>query len=247
MDDARWFGKEVESMRATDGDLDIWDRWAPLGGIVFAVGFVIAAILYFSGGGPAHDTPASVHSYILAHRTALESSWWFLVIGEIGVLVYIMGLTMVFLRRTGAWGVALLVLLASGIIAIATGLIEDGVAFNVLYTTVNKTSADVTYALYTTANTFISDMESIAVGLTVLAAGSLTLTTGAFRRWVGWLGVACGLLTILGSTVGAVVDAVSVAGVAGGILSLVFVAVTSISMMGRQSALPGHVPAGVAP
>lgn len=234
-------------MRTTDGELDIWDRWAPFGGIVFVIALVVATILYFSGGSPAHDTPSSVTSFIRAHRTALEASWWFLVVGQFAVLVYIMGIVMVFRRATSTWAVAHLVVLGAGVISLAVSLVEDGAAFTALYFTATKTSGDVTHALYTAGNTTISNMEATAVGVTILAASSLILTTRAFPRWLGWVGIADAVPTIVGSTVGAVVDVVSLAGTVGGILSLVFVAGTSVSMLGTRGLADRRVTAAANP
>jgi hypothetical protein len=231
-----------------DGEMDIWDRCAPLAGLSFVAAFIISAIFYFASGSPAHDTPSSVQSYVLAHRHGLEASWWFLLVGGIAELIYIMGITAEFRRRLGTWSVGLLTLLSAGVIAVAGTLIECYLVFTVLYSTATKTSADITYALGTLANTYISDMETLAVGVTVIAAGSLIFTTGAFRRWLAWVAVIGGALMILGSTVGVAVDAVSFAGsLAGGILSLVFVAGTSVSMLGAGRTAAARITAGAAP
>jgi hypothetical protein len=230
-------------MRTTSAEPDIWDRWAPLGGILFVVAFIVATIFYFAGGTPAHDTPSSVHSFLLAHRGTLEASWWLSMLAQGGVLIYIMGLSLVFRRWIGAWTVAILVLLAAGIISIALGLVEDGTVHTLLYVTLTKTSGDVSYALYTVGTGGISSVESVAVGVSLLAGGSLILTTGAIRRWLGWVGIVSGVLTILGSTVGDLVDVVGFAGLDGGILSFVFVAGTSVSMLGRRGAVAGSLAA----
>lgn len=228
-------------MRSDTGAGDTWDRYTPLAGFVFVLAFIVSAVLYFSGGTIAHDNPSSVQSFVLAHRHTLETSWWVLLIGQLASLVYIISLVSMFHRRTGAWGAGTLLLLAAGAAGIAIDLAADGLVFTALFAA-DKVPAGVTYSLYEAGNAAVSDMGAVGVGLALLVSGCLILGTHVMRPWIGWVGIVGGVLFALPSNLGS--GALGIIGLVGGILALVFVLATSISMLtGNVRAVPSRIPA----
>ncbi len=176
---------------------DRWGRLAPLTGVLFAV-IVVSAVVTGSSETPKPSASAAkVVVYYTGHRSEVETSGILFSLAFL-VLVLFAGALRSYLRRTAAAeGLGALVLAGAIMMAIAalaaTGL-EYGLAHNL---------HDFTPEAAKTLN-FISNelFFPILVGGFIfgVCAGIAILRGAALPKWLGWLAIVIGILTLIPPT-----------------------------------------------
>lgn len=173
---------------------DRWSRLAPLTGVLFGLIVIVAVI---TGGGETpkpSDSAAKVVVYYAKHRSEIETSGIMFALAFL-VLVLFAGSLRSYLRSTGgADGLGTLVLAGAVLMAAgalgATGL-EYGLAHNLNYFTPE------------TARTlnFISQelfLPVLAGGFVFGVCSGLAILKGAaLPRWLGWVAVVIGIVTLV--------------------------------------------------
>lgn len=176
---------------------DRWGRVAPLTGVLFAA-IVVAAVVTGSSETPkASVSAAKVVSYYSEHHSEVETSGILFSLGFL-VLVLFAGALRSYLRRTAAAeGLGALVLAGAIMMAIAalaaTG-VEYGLAHNL---------HDFTPEAAKTLN-FISNelfFPVLAGGFIFgVCAGIAILRGAALPKWLGWVAIVIGILTLIPPT-----------------------------------------------
>jgi hypothetical protein len=176
-------------------------RWGALGGIVYVVLFIVGAILLYSGAPGSDSSPAKIIAYYgdSGHRDRISIGWivaglgiyfflWFLSAlrravrrweGEDG---YLTGLTTI--------GGAVYATLAFAALAINMGIrtMSDDTYHHTVYPGLIHAADDASYILHATGGAGASAM--------IIAASLAAMRAGLIRAWIGWLGIAAGLLAL---------------------------------------------------
>jgi len=173
---------------------DRWSKIAPLTGVLFAVVLLGAVFANNSESPKASASAARVVAYYSVHRSEVETSGILFAIAFL-VVVLFAGALRSYLRRTpAAEGLSALVLAGAVIMAVGaiggTGL-EYGLAHN-LY--------DLSPEAVKTLN-FISDELFLPVlaGAFVfgVCSGLAILRGAALPKWLGWVAIVIGIVTIV--------------------------------------------------
>lgn len=163
------------------------ERFAPLGGIVFAVWVLVG----FFTSDDYEDTPASVVAYADADETNL---WLMALLGLATPLLlgwFVAGLAA---RLRTADPIFRALVVFGG--AVATALIAVGVTIwsaPLLDDTLNETTAS-TYLLLDDFGWVIIGTGGVAMGMMIIGASLAALRLGWVPAWLGWLSVAFGVV-----------------------------------------------------
>jgi hypothetical protein len=176
------------------------EAWAGLGGILYAVLFVVGAILALGGAPDGDAAPAKVIRYYSdsGHRGRISVGWILIVLGVFFFLWFLGRLWQV-VRGFDTVGVLSLVVAVGG--AVYAALTLAGIALNVGI----RTMSDDTYHHQVfpelihaagDASYVIHASGGIGVGAMMIAASVAALRAGALPGWVGWLSVAFGIIAL---------------------------------------------------
>jgi hypothetical protein len=176
-------------------------RWATLGGVAYVVLFVIGVILIFSGPPGSDDSPARVIAYYsdAGHRDKISIGW---VLAALGIFFffwflsalrqavrrleaddgYLTGLTTI-----GGAAYATLTLAALGIEA-GIRTMSDDTYHHTVYPGIIHAADDAAWMMHAGGGAGVSAM--------IIAASLAGLRAGAVSQWLGWVGVAAGILAL---------------------------------------------------
>src|SRR5205809_1269392 len=176
-------------------------RWAPLGGILYVVLFVIGVIVMFDGEPGSDASPAKVIAYYSksSHRDKIAIGW---IIAGLGIFFFLWFLSSLrrtvrrlegddgFLTGLTTIGGAIYATLAFAGIAVNMGIrtMSDDTYHHTVYPGLIHAADDAGYILHATGGAGASAM--------IIAASLAFLRSGVVRPWAGWLGVAAGILAL---------------------------------------------------
>jgi hypothetical protein len=176
-------------------------RWAPLGGVLYVVLFVIGVIFMFSGAPSGkHKTPATVTAWYMnsTHRAHVMIGWLLCSLGVFFLLWFVAALR----RSVSAFD-------AEGLLAQLTGMggaIYAALAWAALALNAGiRTMNDDTYhhqAFYglihgaEDASWLIHATGAGGLAVMIIAASLAFLRARVWPKWAGWLSVAVGILTL---------------------------------------------------
>jgi hypothetical protein len=176
-------------------------RWAALGGILYVVLFVIGTILLYDGTPDSSSSPAKIIAYYSdsGHRDKISIGW---IVGGLGVFFFLWFLSALrrtvrrlegedgFLTALTTIGGAIYATLAFAALAINMGIrtMSDDTFHHTVYPGLIHAADDASYILHATGGAGASAM--------IIAASIAGMRAGAVRTWVGWLGIAAGILAL---------------------------------------------------
>jgi hypothetical protein len=174
-------------------------RWAPIGGALYVVLFVIGVDIMFSGVPDGDAAPAKVIQYWSdgGHRNKENIGWLLVGLGVFFLVWFIASLRRAVAEVDGDGFLATLVTLGGGIyasLALVAVSLETGI----------RTMSDDTYhhQVYPELIHLADDAGWVihaagAAGMSVMIiAASLAFMRGAWPRWAGILGVVVGVLSL---------------------------------------------------
>jgi hypothetical protein len=166
-----------------------WARWAPLSGLVFSALWVIAFVIVGSGAG---DTDEEILSYYEdSGNRSQEITAFFLILAAVLFYLWFLALLRSRLRvREEAPATGSALVLASGSVSAALFVVSA-----YLFSAPAWATSQDDFTLDPDTYRLIADMgygiwvgaQFVAIVL-LLAASSVVLRSGAFPRWVGWIG-----------------------------------------------------------
>jgi hypothetical protein len=174
-------------------------RWAPLGGVLYVVLFVVGVITMFSGIPDSDAPPAQVIRWYAdsGHRNKENIGWLLVGLGVFFLVWFVAALRRAVADIDGDGVLASLVTIGGGIyasLAFVASSLEVGI----------RTMSDDTYQhrvypelihLADDAGWVIHSAGAAGMSLMIIAA-SLAFMRGTWPRWAGWLGVIVGVLAL---------------------------------------------------
>ena len=176
------------------------ERWAALGGVLYVVLFVIGTILQFSGAPNGDAAPSKVIAWYSdsGHRDRLNIGWILIGLGLFSFLWFLTALRQAlirlvsegFLPTLATVGGAVYATLALAAAAVSNGIrtMSDDTYQHQVYPPLVHAANDAAYVLHSSGGA--------GIGAMMIAASLAVVRTQALPVWVGWIGVAAGIIAI---------------------------------------------------
>ena len=236
MRDAHWEDDTVMARRLSD------DRYAGVAGILFVVALAGEAAVAFGVGVNQDDPAAKIATALYDHRGRLLVIAYLSVVYAAMFPIYLGRLYHLLREEPGRPRPRALgsLVLAGGVLFVALHAVSDvgitGLFGAKLASFGFQHDPGVSYTLY--LMTYALDSVGDVFGsLFAFAAGLLVIASGVLPRWLGWVSILVGILFFLQgfglgiATFGVVLDGI------GFVLLLVFVLVSSVLLLRRESAV----------
>lgn len=220
-----------------------WDRYAWVAGILFVVALAAEAVVAFGVGVSQDDSAAKIANALYVHRERLLVIAYLSVVWAAMFPIYLSRLYNLLRGDTDRTRVLGSLVLAGGMLFVALHAVSDvgitGLVGAKLASFGSQHDQGVSYTLY--LMTFALDSVGDVFGsLFAFAAGLLVIRSGVLPRWLGWVAILVGILFFLQgfglggviATFGLVLDGI------GFVLFLIFVLVSSVIFVRRESAAP---------
>jgi hypothetical protein len=176
------------------------ERWAPLGGILYVVLFIVGLIVASSGQPDSSSAPAKIIAYYSkgSHRDKIVLGWLILLVGTF-FFIWFLGALRQTVRRLTDDGVLANVTTVGGAIYAALSVagfsletaiktMSDDTYQHQVYPDLIHAASDAGYVLHSGGGVGAAAMM-VGAAVAVLRARSLPL-------WLGWLGVVAGIVAI---------------------------------------------------
>lgn len=175
-------------------------RWAPLGGILYVILFVVGTIVLFSGSPGGDASPAKVIQWYSdsGHRDRVNIGWILIGLGVFFLLWFIAALRRAVHRidREGILttvvtiGGTIYAALAFGAAALNAGIrtMSDDTFQHRVFPELIHAADDAGYVMHATGGA--------ALGAMIIAASLALMGAAVWPKWAGWVGVAVGILAI---------------------------------------------------
>jgi hypothetical protein len=175
-------------------------RWAPLGGLVFVVLFVIGTILLFSGAPSGDDPPAKFRAWFSdsGNRDRVNIGWLLVGLGLFFLLWFIGALRRSvssldddgFLTSMVTIGGTIYAALALTAVALNNGIrtMSDDTFQHRVYPELIHAADDAGWVIHASGGAGLAAM--------IIATGIAFMSRGVWPRWAGWLTVAVGILSL---------------------------------------------------
>ena len=174
-------------------------RWGALGGIVYVVLFIVGTILLYSGAPDSDSSAAKIIAYYSdsGHRDRISLGWIVAGLGAFFFLWFLSALRRAVRRWEGEDGYltalstiggAVYATLAFAALAVNMGIrtMSDDTYQHTVYPGLIHAADDAAYILHATGGAGASAM--------IIAASLAAMRAGVIRPWVGWLGIAAGII-----------------------------------------------------
>ncbi len=234
---ARWEDGTVVATRPSSG----WDRYAWVAGILFVVALVAETAVAFGVGVNQDDSAVKIATALNDHRGRLLVIAYLSVVYAAMFPIYLSRLHLLLREDPGRPRFLDSLVLAGGVLFVALHAVSDvgitGLFGAKLASFGFQHDPGVSYSLY--LMTYALDSVGDVFGsLFAVAAGLLVIGSGVLPRWLGWVSILVGILFFLQgfglgiATFGVVLDGI------GFVLLLIFVLVSSVLLLRRESAVP---------
>jgi hypothetical protein len=176
------------------------ERWAALGGVLYAVLFVVGTILKFSGAPAGDAAPSKVISWYSdsGHRNQLHVGWVLVGLGLFFFLWFLVALRQALIRLVGEGFLPTLATVGGAVyaaLALAADAVDDGIRtmsddtyHHQVYPPLIHAANDAGYVLHSTGGA--------GIGTMMIAASLAVLQARALPTWLGWIGVGAGIVAI---------------------------------------------------
>jgi hypothetical protein len=239
MRDAHWEDDTVVATRPSSA----WDRYAWVAGILFVVALAAEAVVAFGVGVNQDESAAKIANALYVHRERLLVIAYLSVVYAAMFPIYLSRLYNLLRGDTARTRVLGSLVLAGGVLFVALHAVSDvgitGLVGAKLASFGSQHDPGVSYTLY--LMTFaLESVGDVFGSLFAFAAGLLVIGSGVLPRWLGWVAILVGILFFLQGfglggvivTFGLVLDGI------GFVLLLIFVLVSSVIFLRRESAAP---------
>jgi hypothetical protein len=175
-------------------------RWAPLGGVLYVILFVIGTIVLFSGAPGGDASPAKVIQWYSdsGHRDRVNIGWILIGLGVFFLLWFIAALRRAvdeidgegILTTVVTIGGAIYAALAFAAAALNAGIrtMSDDTFQHRVFPELIHAADDAGYVMHATGGA--------ALGAMIIAASLALMGAAVWPKWAGWLGVFVGVLAI---------------------------------------------------
>jgi hypothetical protein len=176
------------------------ERWAGLGGVLYAVLFVVGAIVTFSGQPDTDSAPAKIIRYYSdsGHRDKIGFGWAIVMLG-VFFLIWFLGALRQLLRRIDDDGFLTSLATIGGAIYATTTLVgfslnmaiktmSDDTFHHQVYPSIIHAGDDASYIIHASGG--------IGAGTLMIAASLAALRAGRIPAWAGWVGIVFGILAL---------------------------------------------------
>ena len=176
------------------------ERWAALGGVLYVVLFVVGAILQFSGAPSGDAAPSKVIAWYSdsGHRDRLHIGWVLIGLGLFFFLWFLGALRQALIRLVGEGFLPTLATVGGAIyatLALAAAAVSDGIRtmnddtyHHQVFPELVHAANDASYVLHSSGGA--------GIGAMMIAASLAVVRTRALPVWVGWVGVAAGIVAL---------------------------------------------------
>jgi hypothetical protein len=220
-----------------------WQRYAWVAGIVFVIAFVAETTVSIGIGVNQNDSAVKIANALRGHREQLLAIACLSVVYAAMFMIYLGRLYDLLRGDTDRRRFLGSLVLAGGALFVALHAVSDigitGLLGAKLASFGSQHDPGVSYTLY--LMTFGLDSVGDVFGsLFAVAAGVLVIDSGILPRWLGWVSVLVGILFFLqGFGLGGVIATFGlVLDLIGFVLFLIFVLVSSVILLRRETALP---------
>jgi hypothetical protein len=175
-------------------------RWAPLGGILFVVLFVIGTLFLFSGEPSGDDPPAKFMAWFgdSGHRDRIHVGWLLIGLGVFFLLWFIAALRRAvssadsdgFLTSIVTIGGTIYAALALTAVAVSDGIrtMSDDTFQHRVYPELIHAADDASWVIHASGAAGMAAM--------IIAASVAFMSRGIWPRWAGWLSIVVGILSL---------------------------------------------------
>ena len=176
------------------------ERWAALGGVLYVVLFVIGTIFQFSGSPSGDAAPSKVIAWYSdsGHRDRLHIGWVLVGLGLFFFLWFLSALRQALIRLVGEGflptlatvGGAVYATLALVAVSVSDAIrtMNDDTYHHQVYPELVHAANDAAYVLHSAGGA--------GIGAMMVAASLAVVRTRALPVWLGWIGVAAGIIAI---------------------------------------------------
>ena len=174
-------------------------RWAALAGVVYVVLFVIGVILIYGNSPSSDSSPAKVIAYYSdsGHRDRMSVGWVLVGLSVFFFLWFLSALRQVVRRLEGGdllltglttigGGVYATLTLAAASVEVGIRTMSDDTFHHQVFPGLIHAADDASWMLHASGGA--------GVGAMIIATSLAGLRAGAVSSWVGWLGVAAGII-----------------------------------------------------
>jgi len=175
-------------------------RWAPLGGAVFVVLFVIGTLFLFSGAPSGDDPPAKYTAWFASssHRDRINVGWILIGLGVFFLLWFIGALRRYvsaidgdgFLTSIVGIGGTIYAALALTAVALNQGIrtMNDDTFQHRVYPELVHAADDAGWVIHASG--------AVGMAAMIIAASAAFMSRGVWPRWAGWLSIVIGILSL---------------------------------------------------
>lgn len=190
---------EAAAVTARDGARNGISRWAPIGGVLYVVLFVVGVIIMFSGIPDSDAPPAKVIQYFSdsGHRNKENIGWVLVGLGVFFLIWFIAALRRAVRDIDGDGILATLVTIGGSVyaaLAFVAVSLEAGVRTMSDDTYQHRVYPELIHAA-DDAGWLIHAAGAAGMAAMIIAA-SLAFMRSGWPRWAGWLGVIVGVLSL---------------------------------------------------
>jgi hypothetical protein len=236
-------------MAATTRTSSTWQRYAWVAGIVFVIALVAETVISTGVGVSQNDSAAKIANALYHNRGRLLAIAYLSVVYAATFPVYLSKLSGLLRKDTARPQFLGSLVLAGGMLFVALHAVSDigitGLLGAKLAAFAAQHDQGLSYTLY--LMTFAVDSVGDVFGsLFAVAAGMLVIGNGVLPRWLGWASILAGIMFFLqGFGLGGVIATFGlVLDLIGFLLFLIFVLVSSVILLRRETALP-HTADGI--
>jgi hypothetical protein len=220
-----------------------WERYSWAAGIVFVIALVAEIVVALGVALTQNDSAAKIANGLHAHETRLTVIACLSVVYAVMFVIYLSALQNLLRGDTDRTRILGSLLLVGGMFFVTLHAISDigitGLVAAKLASYGAQHDPGLSYTLY--LMTFaLESVGDVFASLFALATGLLVLRSGVLPRWLGWVSIIAGsMLFLQGFGLGGLIASFGlILDLIGFVLLLVFVLVSSVTLLMRTGATP---------